>query len=121
MEPGTSNVISLEELALSRDSNSSKSQDRSPITITNLEFNIAIVRTHFPNPTKYSLPSLFKGANISDYLECFKEAYTDSGITKDVEKVSHFNRWYNLTHKHTIQGFEEEDKATWEQFTKALK
>jgi hypothetical protein len=55
----------------------------------------SIIQVSFPEPTKYSLSGLFKGDDISEFIEYFKEAYIDYGIARDTNKVTYFGRWYN--------------------------
>ena len=80
-----------------------------------------IVRTHFPEPAKYGLPGLFKGDDISEFVEYFEEAYVDYRITKDKDKVSRFARWCDLAQRRIIQRFDDEERATWVTFSSALK
>jgi hypothetical protein len=51
----------------------------------------SIIRVSFPELTKYSLPGLFKGDDISEFIEYFKEAYINYGIARDTNKVARFS------------------------------
>jgi hypothetical protein len=64
---------------------------RTKIIITNTEVE-SIIRVSFPDPGKYDLPGLFKGDDISEFIEYFEKAYVDYAI-KDVDKIARFSRW----------------------------
>ena len=80
----------------------------------------SIMRVSFPDPGKYDLPGLFKGDDISEFIEYFEEAYVDYTI-KDVDKIARFNRWCKPEQRRIIKRFDDADKATWDSFKKALK
>jgi hypothetical protein len=78
-------------------------------------------RAAFPGPTKYGLPGLFEGDNITEFLEAYGEACRDLNVAEDEDKVQRFGRWCEPDTRRIVLRFKEEDRATWNAFSDKLK
>ena len=68
--------------------------------------------SRFPPPSDVGL-KLFSGKRLSEYLEHFKCALDDWAITEDSRKISHWQRWCDLSTRQEISRMTETSDGTW--------
>ena len=74
------------------------------------------IKAIMPAPTKYGLPGLFEGYNITDYVDAFNEACEDIGIKSNASKVSRSGRWCPPDTRRVALSFPDDKRATWDVF-----